>query len=236
MQHELIVVCAPQRFDPGCIPQRAQGRHDDGLRLASGEHCRAVRSRQQAHLDVDGPNRIQVATVDTRLTSEDAFPHEVFFQVGEAVADVAWFNLFAGDLLDGLGAQRADAGLSSLLVGSAVRLAEFRAHLGLETIEERAVFRRRLPLPFRFAGLSDKCIDCLDRHLHFHVREDHTAEHLVFRQFLRFGLHHEHGRFGTGHDHVEQGSLQRFMTRIQHVRAIHESDPGRADGTRKGYA
>lgn len=60
--------------------------------------------------------------------------------------------------------------------------------------------------------------------------EQHGTEHLVFGQFVGLGLHHQHGVFGTGHDHVEAGTLQLLVGGVEDVADFRvETDAGGAD-------
>jgi hypothetical protein len=52
-------------------------------------------------------------------------------------------------------------------------------------------------------------VDGVDGDLALLVAEHHGAQHHVFGQLLRFGLDHQHGGFGAGHDQVHLAALAR---------------------------
>src|SRR5256885_7870857 len=56
------------------------------------------------------------------------------------------------------------------------------------------------------------------------VAKDHGAQHHVFRQLLRLGLHHQHGGFGTGHDQIHLRILALGLTGVEHVLAIRSEE------------
>ena len=65
-----------------------------------------------------------------------------------------------------------------------------------------------------------------DTHL-LMTKHDRT-EHDLFGQLLRFGLHHQHRRLGTGHDQIQLRLGQLGNGRIEHVLAINVANTGGA--------
>ena len=61
------------------------------------------------------------------------------------------------------------------------------------------------------------------------MAEGDSAEHLVFGQFLSFGLDHQHAFRGASDDEVELALLQLFRDRVEHIGAIDEADAGSGD-------
>ena len=87
-----------------------------------------------------------------------------------------------------------------------------------------------------FGGLFGELDDRLDHRLEMPVAEHHGAEHHVFGQFLGFGLDHQHGIAGAGHDEVEFALGHFVDRRIEHVLAADKADTRGADRAHEGCA
>ncbi len=61
------------------------------------------------------------------------------------------------------------------------------------------------------------------------MAEHDRAEHHFFRQFLRFGLDHQHGVVGAGDDEVELRLGHLVQRRVEHEFVVDEADAGGAD-------
>ena len=76
------------RVDPLDVRGRAERGHGQGLRLAAGEEPRAMRTRDEAHLDRDRSDVGQAATVDPDALVDDDAAHGLLLdQVEQALAD-----------------------------------------------------------------------------------------------------------------------------------------------------
>ena len=223
MEQEVVLVAARQRVDQRRVAQRAERRRNDGLRLATGKHGRAVSFRQHTHFDLDRADSAQVATVDAWLAVQHAMTHDVAFDFAERFFHCLRIELavaFAGQRFHSVALQLADAGIALLFVGDAIRLTETGVREGLHCSVQRHVLLRCLPVPARFTGFRHQCVDGVDDDLHLLVSEQHTTEHLVFGEFFRFRLDHQHGRARTRHDHQQVGTFEFFAGWVQQVLAV----------------
>ncbi len=92
-----------------------------------------------------------------------------------------------------------------------------------------------MPLPLRLAGFRGQFVDGLDDGLHFLVREQYCAQHLVFGQLFRFRLHHQDRVGGAGNDHVQLALGQLVVGGVEDIAlGLVEADSGAADGTVEG--
>ena len=91
-------------------------------------------------------------------------------------------------------------------------------------------------IPRWISGAGGKVIDRFDLHLHLLMREQNRAQHLIFGQFGRLRLDHEHRILRARNHHVELRALQGFEQRIQQVKVVCESHTIRADWSGKRYA
>ena len=66
----------------------AQGGGDHGLGFASGEQGRTVGSRQDAHVDADGPHGDQITTIDALVFLGYRATHDVALDGVEYIVDV----------------------------------------------------------------------------------------------------------------------------------------------------
>ncbi len=130
---------------------------------------------------------------------------------------------------------RADGGIAILLLGDRIS----RSQILLEQLEHFLLDRRivdDLQLA-RFLGcLLGELDDRLDDRLEMPVAEHHGAQHHVFRQFLGFGLDHQHGVGGAGDHEIEFAVGHLVDQRIQHIFAVDEADACGADRAHEGDA
>jgi hypothetical protein len=186
------------------------------------------------HFDRNRPDFAQIAPVDPRLAVQHALTDDLLFEFAEEPIDVRGAEprrITAGEHFDRTRAQSTDLGLTLLLVGGAVR----RAQIGFDQVadgsDQRIVLRCDGNFPTSLPGLGSEFLDRLDCDLHRIVAEQHAAEHLVFRQLLRFRLHHQHGRLGACDDHVQSRFLQRGVTGVQQILAVLVTDARSGDRT-----
>ena len=216
MQHEAVFVRAFERIDDRRVAQRAERCHDDCLRLAAREKRRTVRFRQDPDFDRNRPDLAQVAPVDSRFAVQHALPDDLLFELAEITIDIRCVELrrvATGERFYRTGTQCADLCLALLLVRRSIRSAEIRFDRLAECSGQHFVLRHHGNLPTRFPGLRGELLDRVDRDLHRVVAEQHAAEHLIFRQLLRFRLNHQHSRRGTRDNHVQSRLLQSCIAR-----------------------
>ncbi len=178
---------------------------------------------QHANLDVQRADSLGVTAVDTRVAVNDALTHGAVFDLAEHVFDFTGSELaffFARQRSNSLVAQLAQTSVTLLLVDDGVGVSDASTKLALDGVDQRGVLSRSLPVPSRLTSFSSEFLDGSDGALEFHVSEQYRAQHLVFGQFLCFGLNHQYRFFGTGNDHVQTGGGQLFVGRVQHVTAL----------------
>ena len=233
VQHEGVLALAFQGVEQLGVAGGAEGGDHQGLGLAAGEQRRAVGLAQHADFDLQRAHGAGVAAVDARLAVDDVLAHGAVFEQAEHVLDLAGRELafaFTGELADHLIAQGVESGIALLLDGDGVGVGDRLAELGLDGVDQRGVGGRRLPVPARLAGFGGEFLDGADGALELLVGEQHGAQHLVFGQLFGFRLDHQHGVFGTGHDHVQARALQLLVGRVEDVaHFVVVTDTGGAD-------
>src|SRR5690606_28951579 len=130
VQHERLAALALEGVDNLRIAARAERRDDERLRLTAGEKRRAVRPRQHADLDRNGPDRAHVPPVDPPLALEDAAANDLLLEPLELGLDLSGREarrLGVGQRGDALLLQLGDALAARLLLDDRVG---FRQPLG----------------------------------------------------------------------------------------------------------
>ena len=238
MQHEVLGELAGQRVDALRVTRGAQrGRHQR-LGLAPGEQRRAVHSGQHPGADLDLAHRARVATVDARLARQDLAAHDARLDVEQHVVqvDLVECQAVTGECRRG-GARHRTRGvrarlLGADLVGVAQRLLGQRDDLGDEVV----ILVRGGPFPGWLARVAHQLVDRVDRDVALLLAEHDSAQHDLFAELLRLGLHHQDGRFGSGHDQVHLGVQQLGLAGVEHVLAVDVAYAGRTDRAVEGNA
>src|SRR5262249_53389657 len=75
--HVAALLLEGEIVDPLAFLRRAERERRQDLRLAAREQAGAVRTRVDAHLDLDRPDLLSAATVRAPLVDGDLLPHEV---------------------------------------------------------------------------------------------------------------------------------------------------------------
>ena len=215
VQHESIAVIPLQRIDHLGIPVGAEGNHHQSLSLAAGKVGRTVGARQYAGFDVNRAHGVAVAPVDARLSGQNAAAHGLFFQrldfIGNRVRVRRISRRRRPSRILPLRAQRGDGALANFrqgllpfaLVGNPIGLFDALARFADHPLGESLIALRRLPLPFRLAGLLAEFAHRADDRLTLFVAEHHRAEHLLFSEEIGFRLDHQNRRFRARHHQIE---------------------------------
>src|SRR5262249_4994534 len=85
VHHAALAVPPRQRVDDLLVAPGPERDGDEGLRLSPREQGRAMRARQHADADRNGPHGARVAAVDARLAVEDLPAHDLRLEVEEDV-------------------------------------------------------------------------------------------------------------------------------------------------------
>ena len=233
VQQEFFAVFTGDGVDDLLVARSAQRRHGKRLRLAARKQRRTMRARQDADANVNRAHGARIAPVNARFTGQNAAAHDAGFQLVEQVVQLVAAIFFA------VGGQRSKRGFAHfvdalharLFRGDAEGFFQPRARQFVHAGDQRLVFHRRLPVPFRLARDGDQFVDGLNDGLHLLVTIDHRAQHDFFGQLARFRFHHQHGGLCTGHNEVQLAGLQLRGRRVQDVLTIaiaHARRPNRA--------
>ncbi|MCY1393025.1 hypothetical protein D9M71_79120 [compost metagenome] len=235
VQHEGVLALAFQGVEQLGITGGAKGGNDQGLGFAAGEQGRTVGLAEDADFDLQRADGAGVAAVDTRFAVDDVLANGAVFQQAEHVLDFTGRELafaLTGELGDDLFTQGVQGRITVLLDGNGVGFGNGGTELSLDGVDQGGVLDRSAPVPGRLAGFGSQLGDGADDRLELVVGEQHGAQHLVFGQLVGFGFNHQHGVFGTGHDHVEAGALLLFVIRVEDVAELRvEANAGGADRT-----
>ncbi len=234
MQHEGFTALTFERIDDLRVAARSERGDHQCLGLATGEQCGTVSARQHADLDGDRADRSGIASVDPRLTVEDALTHDVAFQLEQGRIDLVVGPLravAAGESGHRLRLDLGEARVALLLLRDDIGLGKSGLSVQCNGTGEVGVVDRGLPGPARFARLGDELLDRADGGLHLLVPEHDGPEHHFLGQPARLGLDHQHRVLGAGHDQVQRRLRELLGSRIQEVLAIlpaHARGPDRA--------
>ncbi len=88
VEHERLAAFAFERVDDLRVATGAERRDHEGLRLATREQRRTVRTRQHADLHGDRTNGLVIAAVDARLAVQHALTDDVALELEERVVDL----------------------------------------------------------------------------------------------------------------------------------------------------
>ena len=233
VQQEFFAVFTGDGVDDLLVARSAQRRHGKRLRLAARKQRRTMRARQDADANVNRTHGARIAPVNARFARQNAAAHDVGFQLVEKVVQLvaAIFFAIGGERGKGGFAHFVDALHARLFRRDAEGFFQPRASQFVHAGDQRLVFHRRLPVPFRLASDGNQFVDGLNDGLHLLVTIDHRAQHDFFGQLARFRFHHQHGGLCTGHDEVQLAGLQLRGRRVQDVLTIaiaHARRPNRA--------
>jgi hypothetical protein len=93
---------------------------------------------------------------------------------------------------------------------------------------------RRLDFPFRPSYFVAQPVLHVNQRLHGPVGKKDGVKYHVFIQFSRTALYHDHRRTRPGNHQVHCGFFQLRLGRIEHISAVHITDPGRGNRTAPG--
>src|SRR5690606_14439723 len=175
----------------------------------------SVNAWQYTYLNLDRAHSFIVTTVDARLTGNDARTNDVRFNATKHIFNIVcrYTGFFINQLSHSLIAQLSQTvitlGFVSDAVGNTDRVGKMFFYRSLEV----SINDWRLPIPARLTCITSQFGTSLNNNLHLLVRIQHSAEHDVFRQLFRFGLHHQYGVFSTGNHHVQLRGFKLFVGR-----------------------
>ena len=137
-------------------------------------------------LDVDRANGAGVATIDTRLTLENAATDDLLFQLADSSTDSggipALFSLFIGEFIDDLGANCTELAVANHLLADLVGLGDACFSGSSNSIGQGSVNLGRLPVPIGGARLGLQLADRLDDGLQLLMAIHNGTKHHLFTQ------------------------------------------------------
>ncbi len=207
------------------VRERAQRRGGEDLRLAAGEHARAVHARHVVDLAPDRPDLIGLAAVGANLLVDDHGAELVLFHGLDDLVEVLGLGILEQRadvrvvLLRELG-QRGFARevgerrVALLLVGDAHRLGDFLLEVLARPLVELLVERQERVLALALADLARQLVDRGDDLLDLFVREGDRVEEHVLGDLLRAALDHHHRVGGAGDDDFHPARLVLLEGRV----------------------
>src|SRR5579862_462428 len=232
MEHEGLAPLALERIDDLGIARRAERGGDQRLRLAAGEKCRAMSTREHSDLDRDRTHGARITSIDARLAGENALAHDATLEFEELVVD-----RFGTPLRHISGGQRrlrllldlSDARVPLLLVGDAIGLAERPLGTCRQRRLQRTLGGRWLPLEAWLARLIGKRANLTYGFLHLLMAEYHRPQHDLLGQSLGLRFDHQYRIGGAGDHQLEARAGLVGARRIEQVLPVFVTDAGRAD-------
>ena len=241
VQQEVRARGAVQRVDHLLVVAGAERGHHQCLGLAAGEERRAVGARQHADLGDDRADRRQVAAVDAAAVVEDVPAHDVGFELLDHRVERRVGLLLLAQRGEDRRLRRGDGVLALELVADAEGCAHRLAAGGLGALVERGRVRGGEGEGL-LRGVLGHVDDQVDHRLHLLVAELDRAEHLGLRELVGLGLDHHDRVLGAGDDELEPllGVVAQLLHvvdgRVQHVGAVDEAHPRRADRAHERHA
>ena len=235
VQVELLAVFLFQAIDDLGVLDGAQGGGDQGLGLAAGEEAAAVGRGQDADLDVEGADLVELAAVQAHTLLEDGVAEEGLLQLVEAGHQLLLqLRLLGAELGDGFLLQDVD-GLVALDLhlhgqGREELLGEGGGDLLVEVLVAHFLDGRNLGL----ADLSLQLLLELDQDLDLLVAEGQGLDHVRFLHFLGAALDHHQGVGGAGHQKVDVAVSALLDGGVHHQLAVDAAHADAAHGVDEG--
>ena len=186
MKHERLAVGALDGINDLRITGCTQCCSHDGLSLAAGEQSRTMDARQDAGLHGDLANGLGVTAIDTRLAGQHAVAHNLLFECAERALHCIFRPLaVCSQVFDQPLAQLGELLGTGLLFGDGIRGSDVVTNDG-SGFSQRLVLGWLLPIPRLDTDFLDELVDGGDGDLHLLMTKHDSAQHHIFRQFLRF--------------------------------------------------
>ncbi|OPZ23955.1 MAG: hypothetical protein BWZ01_03016 [Deltaproteobacteria bacterium ADurb.BinA179] len=237
MEHEGLRCLSQQSLHPLLIPGSSECGRGEGLCLSPRKKCRAMRSRQYAHLAVDGSDVIEAPAVDPDLALFHDPAHNLLFGgvKGAFHQKIAFFRL-VGELFQNLRLEFIDQRMPLLL----------RVRLGYHAFDP---WGHHVPdLPVDFLVLPERCVrnfglarlfpqlfDGVDNLKYPGVSDLYGIENGSLGKLARFSFNHDDG-VARPHDHEFHLALFELGNRwIDHELSVDQAYPCTADGAAERY-
>ena len=236
VQHETAVHLAVDQLDLLLVVGGAEGRGDQGLRLAAGEHGRAVGPRQHADVGGDGPDLVELAAVQPLAAFEDLVPQHPLLQALEDGLDVAAaLRVVVRQGRQVVVEHAVDGGVVLELVADAHGLRQGAEQRALRLADQLRRRRLRFDVQLRLAGCLGQLVDLVDDAADGLVAGVERVDHLRFRKLLRPGLDHDEGVPAARHHEVQPAPPALVVGRVDDDPAVEHAHPDRRDGRRHRY-
>ena len=136
---------------------------------------------QHINFTGDLSNRTAISTIDAWLTRENTLTDNPLLECLEFVLDVigAW-TVFYGQLLDNSILDLAHALIACSFFGDSISVTQISHRSRFYRLAQRRIYLGCRPIPTWLTCIRHELVDRLDDRLHFLVRKQHSAQHLVF--------------------------------------------------------
>ena len=236
VQHEALPGFAIDHFDLLLVVGRAERDGDERLRLAAGEHARAVHARQHGVLDRDLADLVELAAVEADALVQNRVAQGLLLQVVEDALDR---RLAGGQLLGQVG--------DDLLLEPRHRTVVFDLALDAHGRAERRVARALHVCRELLVDLDDRLRQLLAAGV-LGEGVDQVADlvdgglcgfeglhHLVFRHLGGAGFDHHDAVLAARDDDVEAAHLALRPGRVDDVLSLDQADADARDGLLEGH-
>ena len=225
MQHEALVPLAADHLDLLLVLGGAERRGDQRLGFAAREDRRAVRAGQDADLDPDRADLVELAPVEAGAPLQDRVAQHLLLQLLEDRLGLApALDLFLGQGRDEIIEDLVHRLVVLQLVLDLHRLGERQEDLLLDLAIEVAADALCRRVQLLLAGFLRHPVDHLDELLDGLVRDREGLDHLLLGDDLRAGLHHDQAVPAACHHDVELRPLPLLVGRVDDVGVVNQGD------------
>ncbi len=226
VEHEALPRLALERLDLLRIVGRAERAGDERLRFAAREDRGPVRAGEDAGLDPDRADLVELPAVEPDVVREHFLAQDLFLQLLEDGLRVGFLLRFAFGQRRHQVLQRELHGLVVFeLAANPHGVGQRAEHLAFDfAVEGRRDFLpgdRDLLAAGGFRHVVDGGDDLLDRG----VRDVQRLDDLRFRHFLRARFDHHEAVFAARDDEIELALLALLERRVHHVLPVHQAHP-----------
>ena len=226
MQHEFPVLLTDQGIHPLLVCGCAQRRNRQGLRFASGEKGRAMRSGQHADFTRDGTNISQSAPIYALALVNNRRAHDFAGQLFQGFCNLP---ASVGELFPERRSRFFLGGLDGIPALQFSRNRQSRTELlgrcGPNTISQLGINRGLRELSFWLSGDPDKFVLHVENRSRGFLSKEQCLKHVFFRYHARAALNHDNGIPASGNKQVNIAVLELALQRIDHQFPLQASNP-----------
>ena len=212
------------------VAHRPEGRNRKALRLAAGEHARAVYAGKQVDFGVQRTDFINASAVHTFAVVQKPAANDEFLQFVKAVFNLR--GVFGVNFVE-FCVYRFINGFESFVTDAFVVGVERGAHVVNREFFNRFIhfFRRVVRREFNLflADFVADAFDEFDNLLVGFVTEHNAVKHHVVGHFVCARFNHRDQRIGGSDGNRHLGNLTLCLGRVDDIFAVHKTDGNTAD-------